>query len=269
MNQESGRKLVVMGQGYVGIPLAMRAVEAGFNVVGFDVDKARIDCLARGETFIEDVSDSDIAEALVGGKYLPTSDPAALAGFDIAVVSVPTPLRYGAPDLEAVRRAASELAQHLAPGCCVILESTTYPGTTEEVFIPSLQAEGKLLAGEDFHVSYSPERIDPGNPRWKFRSTPKLVSGLKECCTRAAESFYGGMVDTVVTVAGIREAEAPRARHRCMGSHRRCLDEALRFHAVQSRPRRRRALSSRGCQVLGLGGGAGRRPAVPLRGRRE
>lgn len=210
MNRESGRKLVVMGQGYVGVPLAMRAVEAGFSVVGFDVDKARVDCLARGETFIEDVTDSDLTEALLTGRYLPTSDPAALAGFDIAVVSVPTPLRDGAPDLEAVKRAASELGQHLSPGCCVILESTTYPGTTEEVFIPSLQAEGKLLAGEDFHVGYSPERIDPGNSHWKFRSTPKLVSGLKECCTRAAESFYGGIVDTVVTVAGIREAEAAK-----------------------------------------------------------
>jgi UDP-N-acetyl-D-mannosaminuronic acid dehydrogenase/UDP-N-acetyl-D-glucosamine dehydrogenase len=210
MNRESGRKLVVVGQGYVGIPLAMRAVEAGFNVVGFDVDKARVDCLARGESFIDDVTDSDVAEALLTGKYLPTSDPAALGGFDVAVVSVPTPLHCGAPDLEAVKRAASELGQHLTRGCCVILESTTYPGTTEEVFIPSLQAEGSLLAGRDFHVGYSPERIDPGNARWAFRSTPKLVSGLTECCTRAVESFYQCIVDRVVRVAGIREAEAAK-----------------------------------------------------------
>jgi UDP-N-acetyl-D-mannosaminuronic acid dehydrogenase/UDP-N-acetyl-D-glucosamine dehydrogenase len=210
MNTETGRKLVVMGQGYVGIPLAMRAVEAGFQVVGFDVDKTRIDCLARGETFIEDVTDSDVMEALLTGNYLPTSDPAALAGFDVAVVSVPTPLRFGAPDLEAVKRAAAELGQHLTPGCCVILESTTYPGTTEEVFVPALQTDGTLVAGQDFHVSYSPERIDPGNPRWRFRSTPKLVSGLRECCTRAALAFYRGIVDRVVPVAGIREAEAAK-----------------------------------------------------------
>jgi UDP-N-acetyl-D-glucosamine dehydrogenase len=200
-------KLVVVGQGYVGLPVAMRAAEIGFRVVGFDLDKTRVDQLARGESFIEDVTGSDLAAALDSGLYLPTADPAALAGFDIAVVSVPTPLLDGSPDLSAVRQAATDLARHVRPRCCVILESTTYPGTTEEVLVPLLESDGPLRAGRDFFVGYSPERIDPGNQVWKFHNTPKVVSGVNEESRRVVADFYSRLVDQVVPVAGPREAE--------------------------------------------------------------
>ncbi|MGB7799417.1 MAG: nucleotide sugar dehydrogenase, partial [Pseudonocardiaceae bacterium] len=130
------RRVAVIGQGYVGLPVAIGAVEVGFDVVGFDIDKTRIDCLRKAETFIDDITDGDLVIAMSTGRYLPTDDPGALAGFDVAVVCVPTPLRDGAPDLSYVEAAATIIAPYITPGCCTILESTSYPGTTEEIFIP-------------------------------------------------------------------------------------------------------------------------------------
>jgi UDP-N-acetyl-D-glucosamine dehydrogenase len=124
-------RVVVLGQGYVGLPLAMRAVEVGFDVIGFDIDKTRVDCLRKAKTFIDDVTDDDLAAAASTGRYLPTEDPAALGGFDVAVVCVPTPLRDGAPDLSYIRAAAGIIAPHITRGSCVVLESTSYPGTKE------------------------------------------------------------------------------------------------------------------------------------------
>jgi UDP-N-acetyl-D-glucosamine dehydrogenase len=200
-------RLVVIGQGYVGLPLAVRAVEVGHDVVGFDTDKRRVDMLQRAETFIEDVTDAQLAMMLASGRYHPMKDAAALAGFDVAVVSVPTPLRDGAPDLSYVKAAAVQLGPHLRPGCCVVLESTTYPGTTEDIFIPLLEAGSTLRAGRDFSVGYSPERIDPGNPKWALKNTPKIVSGLDERSLDAVVRFYEQLVDQVVPVRTIREAE--------------------------------------------------------------
>jgi UDP-N-acetyl-D-glucosamine dehydrogenase len=201
------QRLVVVGQGYVGLPLTMRALEVGFDVVGFDVDESRVQRLREGRTFIDDVTDADVAAALATGRFLPTTDQADLAGFDVAVVTVPTPLRDGAPDLTYVESAASMLAPHVSPGCCVVLESTTYPGTTESVFIPLLEAGGSLKAGQDYRVGYSPERIDPSNPTWNFVNTPKVVSGIDEVSTKAVAEFYSALVDRVVPVEGTREAE--------------------------------------------------------------
>lgn len=201
------RRLVVVGQGYVGLPLAVEAVRAGFEVIGFDVDKARVDKLRSGTTYVDDVTDADIAAALATGRFHPSADVADLAGFDVAVVSVPTPLRDGAPDLDAVCSAATMLAPHVRPGCCVVLESTTYPGTTEEVFVPLLEGGGRWRAGTDFHVGYSPERIDPANPVWTFRTTPKVVSGIDAASAQVVAAFYEQLVDRVVPVAGTREAE--------------------------------------------------------------
>jgi UDP-N-acetyl-D-glucosamine dehydrogenase len=201
------QRLVVVGQGYVGLPLTMRALEVGFDVVGFDVDEARVARLRAGQTYIDDVTDDDVAAALVTGRFLPTADQADLAGFDVAVVTVPTPLRDGAPDLAYVESAATMLAPHVSPGCTVILESTTYPGTTENLFIPLLEAGGPLKAGQDYRVGYSPERIDPSNPTWNFVNTPKIVSGVDEVSTKAVAEFYGTLVDRVVPVEGTREAE--------------------------------------------------------------
>lgn len=208
MNLDStGRRVAVIGQGYVGLPLTMRAVEAGFDVVGFDVDKDRVDRLCAGLTYIDDVSDQDVASALDTGRFSPTVDESQISGFDVAVVTVPTPLTDGAPDLSYVRSAATILAPHVRRGSCVILESTSYPGTTEEEFIPLLEADGPLRAGRDFHVGYSPERIDPANPTWNFRNTPKIVSGIDPDSTAFVADFYASLVDHVVPVVGTREAE--------------------------------------------------------------
>lgn len=201
------RRLAVLGQGYVGLPVTIRAVEAGYDVVGFDVDKSRIDRLTRAASFVDDVSDQDLRTALDTARFHPTDDESALEGFDVAVVSVPTPLRDGAPDLGCVRDAALTLARHVRPGCTVVLESTTYPGTTEDEFVPLLGSAGPWAAGRDFHVGYSPERIDPGNRRWTFRTTPKVVSGIDPPSLDAVAGFYRTLVDRVVEVPGPREAE--------------------------------------------------------------
>lgn len=201
------RRVVVVGQGYVGLPLAMRAVEVGFDVIGFDIDKTRIDCLRKAETFIDDITDEDLAAAASTGRYLPTDDPAALSGFDVAVVCVPTPLRDGAPDLSYVEAAAGTIARHITPGSCVILESTSYPGTTEEIFIPILEAGSGLCAGTQFCVGYSPERIDPGNEVWRFHNTPKIIAGVDDSSLQALQDFYGRLVERTVPVSGPREAE--------------------------------------------------------------
>jgi UDP-N-acetyl-D-glucosamine dehydrogenase len=199
--------VVVIGQGYVGLPLAVRAVEAGHHVIGFDVDKRRTDQLRRGESFIDDVSDEDIAGCLRTGRYTPTDDPRELAGFRVAVVCVPTPLRDGAPDLSFIEDSARLLGPHLTAGACVVLESTTYPGTTEEIFRPILEAGSGLRAGQDFHLGYSPERIDPNNPTWHLQNTPKIVSGIDAASADAVRAFYDTIVDRTVPAPGTREAE--------------------------------------------------------------
>ncbi|MDQ3468526.1 MAG: nucleotide sugar dehydrogenase [Actinomycetota bacterium] len=197
----------IVGQGYVGLPVAMRAVEVGVHVVGYDLDAAKIDALRDGRTYIDDVTDDDIAAALASGRYVPSSDAADLAGFDVAVITVPTPLRDGAPDLSFVESAARTVGAHVRSGCTVILESTTYPGTTEEIIAPLLHEESGLTAGVDFHLGYSPERIDPGNRTWTFQRTPKVVSGIDAASARAVQAFYDLLVDETVLVRGTREAE--------------------------------------------------------------
>jgi UDP-N-acetyl-D-mannosaminuronic acid dehydrogenase/UDP-N-acetyl-D-glucosamine dehydrogenase len=201
------QRVVVVGQGYVGLPVSVRAVEVGFDVVGFDVDDDRVARLRRGESFIDDVGDEELAATLATGRYLPSSDPADLGGFDVAVVSVPTPLRDHAPDLRYIESAAEMLAPHIRPGCTVVLESTTYPGTTQDVFVPLLEKGSGLVAGADFAVGYSPERIDPSNPTWNFRNTPKIVAGIDAASLDAVDAFYARLVDTTVRAAGVKEAE--------------------------------------------------------------
>ena len=200
-------RVVVVGQGYIGLPLAMRAVEVGYDVVGFDVDKARVSQLRQGESFIDDISDADVAWALGTARYTPSDNVADLADFRTALVCVPTPLRDSLPDLHFVEDAAYFLAPHLTRGACVVLESTTYPGTTEEIFAPILEAGSSLRAGTDFHLGYSPERIDPTNPTWGLRNTPKIVSGIDDASAAAVAAFYGDIVERIVTAPGIREAE--------------------------------------------------------------
>ena len=198
-------RVVVIGQGYVGLPVAMRASEVGFPVVGFDIDLGRVQSLADGRSYVEDVADERVFSAIERG-YRPTADPADLVDFDVAVITVPTPLRDGVPDLSYVEAAAETLAGALRPGALVVLESTSYPGTTEELVRPRLEAGG-LSAGVDFSLGYSPERIDPGNQRWRFENTPKVVAGIDEDSRRAVEVFYSELVDEVVPVGSTAEAE--------------------------------------------------------------
>jgi UDP-N-acetyl-D-glucosamine dehydrogenase len=200
-------RLVVVGQGYVGLPLALRAVEAGFDVVGFDVDAERIKRLAAGDSYVEDVPDDRLAGALDSGRFEPAHDPERMAGFDVAVLDVPTPLRDGMPNLSHVEEAASTVSGFLRAGALVVLESTSYPGTTEELVGPILEKGSGLVAGRDFRLAYSPERIDPGNPTWRLDNTPKVVSGVDEASLEAVQAFYGRLVEQTVPVSGTREAE--------------------------------------------------------------
>jgi len=200
-------KVAVLGQGYVGLPLAMRAVEVGHDVVGFDVDPGRIKRLATGESYVEDIATEKLAAALETGRYVPASETKALAGFDVAVITVPTPLRDGNPDLSFIESAATTLARYLRPGACVILESTTYPGTTEELVAPLLEEGSGLSVGTDFHLGYSPERIDPGNPTWNLVNTPKVVSGVDAESLAAVQGFYDTIVERTVPVSTPKEAE--------------------------------------------------------------
>lgn len=207
MIETAPQRVVVVGQGYVGLPLAMRAVEQGYAVVGLDVDQRRVDGLRAGESFVEDVPESQLRERMASGRYLVSSDYGDAAGFDIAVITVPTPLKESLPDLSFMESAATELAAHLSRGAVVILESTTYPGTTEELLVPILEQGSGLVAGTDFHVGYSPERIDPGNQTWNLVTTPKVVSGISTRCLEVVQSFYDNLVQTTVAVSSPREAE--------------------------------------------------------------
>jgi UDP-N-acetyl-D-glucosamine dehydrogenase len=200
-------QVVVIGQGYVGLPLAVRAAEAGYNVVGIDRDSRRIKQLGTGASFVEDVSADRLEAALDSGRYRPSSDYTPAAGFDICVIAVPTPLSEGVPDLSYVRESARALAAHVTPGCTVILESTTYPGTTEEVLGPLLEEGSGLRAPGDFFLGYSPERIDPGNPRWRLENTPKVVSGVDAASLARVCAFYSTIVDETVTVSSPKIAE--------------------------------------------------------------
>jgi UDP-N-acetyl-D-glucosamine dehydrogenase len=201
------QRLVVVGQGYVGLPVALRACEQGFDVVGFDTDDSRVKRLAAGESTVEDISDERLTAALTTGRYLATSDPEACAGFDSAIISVPTPLHEGAPDLSYIESAAATLGAHLAPGGCVVLESTTYPGTTEELLGTALEEASGLTAGTDFHLGYSPERIDPGNVDWPFEAIPKVISGVTPACLAAVDAIYSRLVETTVPVSSPKVAE--------------------------------------------------------------
>ena len=203
----SEQRVVVVGQGYVGLPLAMRAVEAGYRVVGFDLDADRVKRLAAGESYVEDVPSEQLSDAIATGRYRATAESRHCAGFDVAVITVPTPLREGIPDLSFIEDSARTLGRFVRPGSTVILESTTYPGTTEELVATILEEASGLTVGEDFHLGYSPERIDPGNPTWRFDNTPKVVSGIDERSLEAVRGFYDALVSQTVPVSSTQVAE--------------------------------------------------------------
>jgi UDP-N-acetyl-D-glucosamine dehydrogenase len=201
--------VVVIGLGYVGLPLAREATRAGMSVLGFDVDADVVDALNDGRSHVDDVPDADVAKMLDAG-FRATGDPAEISVADVAVICVPTPLSQdGGPDLSAVSSAVATVASQIHPGMLVVLESTTYPGTTDEVVRPMLEISG-LVAGTDFHLAFSPERIDPGNEQYGARNTPKVVGGHTAVCTDRAVAFYERFVDTVVRTRGTREAETAK-----------------------------------------------------------
>ena len=199
--------LAVIGLGYVGLPLVQEAARSGLSVVGLDSDPARVAALTSGRSPITGTSDADIREVLDRGVRV-TTDATLLTSAAAVVVCVPTPLADDrTPELTAVRAAMTVVGDALRPGVLVVLESTTYPGTTEQVVAPLLEERSGLRAGVDFHLAYSPERIDPGNRSYGLRTTPKLVGGLTQACGDVAAAFYGKLVDEVVLVRGTREAE--------------------------------------------------------------
>ncbi|GLZ36431.1 nucleotide sugar dehydrogenase [Actinokineospora sp. NBRC 105648] len=200
--------LVVVGLGYVGLPLARRACAAGLAVVGVDTDPDVVSGLRSGRSHVQDAADAEIHAMLDNGfRTTTTFSPVSLA--DTVVICVPTGLVDGEPDLRAVMAAGHSVAAHLRPGTLVVLESTSYPGTTEEVLLPILESTG-LVAGVDFNLAYSPERIDPGNGEYVLENTPKVVSGLTPVCAKRCEAFYEELVDSVVVAAGLREAETAK-----------------------------------------------------------
>lgn len=201
-------KVAVIGQGYVGLPLAMAAANAGHTVVGFDTDERKIDGLASGQSHVEDVPAAEVSRHTLTGNYLATSRAGIIAGFDVAVITVPTPLDAdGKPDLSFVRTAAQIVGEHLQEGATVVLESTVAVGTTEEVVLPILEKASELSGAVDFYLGFSPERIDPGNQRWNFRTTPKVVSGKTEDALDMVDGFYSSLGCTTVRVSEIASAE--------------------------------------------------------------
>jgi UDP-N-acetyl-D-glucosamine dehydrogenase len=206
---DSSVDAVIIGMGYVGLPLAREASAAGLSVIGLDTNPEVVDGLNQGRSHVDDLADFDVVEMLEHG-FFATTDASQLRRARTIVVCVPTPLSSdGAPDLGPLRAAAVSVAEHLQPGTLVILESTTYPGTTDEEIRPILEVGG-LVAGEDFGLVFSPERIDPGNQNFGLKNTPKVLGGHTPACADAAEAFYSRFIDTLVRTKGTREAETAK-----------------------------------------------------------
>ncbi|GLY69254.1 nucleotide sugar dehydrogenase [Amycolatopsis taiwanensis] len=200
-------RLVVVGQGHVGLPVAMRAVSAGYCVVGLDVDAVRVWSLKAGRSYVDGIGDVDVCQALATGRYRPTVCYDEIETFDAAIITVPVPVRNSAPDFGFLESAVEGIAPQLRAGATVVLESACYPGTTEEIVVPLLEKGSGLAAGTDFSVGYSPSRARPGNPKWTFENTPKLVSGVDDQSLVTVRALYDILVDKTVPVETVREAE--------------------------------------------------------------
>jgi nucleotide sugar dehydrogenase len=211
MTASSGRvDLVVIGLGYVGLPLVCEAIKSGLSVQGLDISQTVVDQLNAGQSHVDDISNEELSQALSKGFQATTND-SILENADAVIICVPTPLSVdGGPDLTSVEQAAEKVAKHVHADQLVVLESTTWPGTTEEVVVPILEKASGLSAGNDFFVAFSPERIDPGNSKWNVKNTPKIVGGVNERSTIAAGALYGKFIDTIVIAKGTREAETAK-----------------------------------------------------------
>ena len=198
--------LAVIGLGYVGLPLAIEAANSNLNVAGYDINDSVVSNLNNSISHVEDISNEVLKDALSKDLFI-TNDSNVLGDSEYVVISVPTPLTDYQPDLSYVEAATKSIAENLKKGQTIILESTTYPGTTLEIVKPILEKISSLVAGDDFLLGYSPERIDPGNKEWTFKNTPKIVSGINETSLKKISEFYNSIIDEVVEVSGTREAE--------------------------------------------------------------
>jgi UDP-N-acetyl-D-glucosamine dehydrogenase len=200
----------VIGQGYVGLPLALVFSEAGFRVTGFDVDPRKVEAISRGESFIKHIGPERVAAAVASGRYQATTDFEGLRACDAILICVPTPLDgHGSPDLSYVLNSTITVAEHIRKGQLVILESTTYPGTTDDEMLPILEAGG-LRGGRDFFLAFSPEREDPGNKNFSTATTPKVVGGLTPDCLRVAKALYDQIIVRTIPVSSTKAAESTK-----------------------------------------------------------
>jgi len=199
--------VAVVGIGYVGLPLAVEKAKVGFPVIGLDRNEERVAMVNRGENYIRDVKDEELTKVVLDGKLRTSTDFSELGSADVVIICVPTPLTvHREPDLQYIENVTGEMAKHLHPGQLISLESTTYPGTTEEVILPKLAATG-LEVGKDFFLVHSPERVDPGNKRYTTQNTNKLVGGVTQACTDVAATFYGETIVKVIKCSSPAIAE--------------------------------------------------------------
>lgn len=204
------RKAVVgvVGLGYVGLPLAIEFAQAGFSVLGFDVVQAKADGINAGVSHVGDIQDELVETAVEAGRLTATTDFARLGEVDAICICVPTPLnKTGDPDVSYIMSVTQSIRRILRKGQLIVLESTTYPGTTRELLLPALAEAGDMKVGKDFFLAFSPERVDPGNPVWKIGNTPKIVGGITSACAQASHSLYSTIIDQVVTVSSTEAAE--------------------------------------------------------------
>jgi UDP-N-acetyl-D-glucosamine dehydrogenase len=206
--QDKSAKIGILGMGYVGMPLAVAFAEAGFNVLGIDPDQRKTDTFNKNISYIQDVPTETLARLKQAGKLNMTTDFAALKDMDAVSICVPTPLRQtGDPDMSFINSAADQLAKYVHKGMVVVLESTTYPGTTREVMIPKLTEQSGLKVGEDIFICFSPERVDPGRKDWTTLNTPKVIGGITAACSEVGQAWYSGAIKTVVPVSSAEAAE--------------------------------------------------------------
>lgn len=201
-------RVAILGLGYVGLPLATIFAEAGFNVIGVEPDSSKVEKLDRGESYVQDVPSEQLSKLIQSGKLQATTDFSVLAEADAVSICVPTPLRKtGDPDLSFILVATDELAKYIHRGVVVVLESTTYPGTTREILLPKLTKTSGLEVGKDFFLAFSPERVDPGRTDWTTYNTPKVIGGITPTCSELASLWYQQALETVVPVSSAESAE--------------------------------------------------------------
>src|SRR5271157_2378054 len=206
--QDKTARIGILGMGYVGMPLAVVFAEAGFNVLGIDPDQRKIDAFNKNVSYIQDVPTETVMRLKQAGKLNMTTDFSALKDIDAVSICVPTPLRQtGDPDMSFINSAADQLAKYVHKGMVVVLESTTYPGTTREVMIPKLTEQSGLKVGKDIFICFSPERVDPGRKDWTTLNTPKVIGGITAACAEVGEAWYGGAIKTIVPVSSAEAAE--------------------------------------------------------------